>query len=140
MKQWKTKNPDMYFNASRELIELARILRNNATPAEKKLWLELREMRSVGVRFRRQHPVWRYIADFYCVDLKLLIEVDGPIHDDKSSQDKDANRTAELERMGITVIRFTNDEVQKDLSVVLEKVHLAISKTPPPLQGEGVGG
>jgi len=97
-------------------------------------------MRSVGVRFRRQHPVWRYIADFYCVDLKLLIEVDGPIHDDKSSQDKDANRTAELERMGITVIRFTNDEVQKDLSVVLEKVHLAISKTPPPLQGEGVGG
>jgi len=146
MKEAKTKNPEMYFNASRELIELARRLRINMTPSEKLLWKKLRMEQVMGFRFRRQHPVWIYIPDFYCIELKLIIEVDGGIHKSHGIPEKDANRTAELNRLGIKVIRFTNEEINNDINKVVEKIKFEILKMIPPNSpspsrggGQGVG-
>jgi very-short-patch-repair endonuclease len=144
MKMTKTKNPDMYFNASRELIVSAKRLRINMTPCEKLLWKKRRMEQVMGFRFRRQHPVWIYIPDFYCIELMLIIEVDGGIHKFHGLPEKDANRTAELNRLGIKVIRFTNEEIKNDVDKVVERIKLEILKmisanSPSPSRGGGQG-
>ena len=86
----------------------ARRLRANATEAERKLWSLLRRKRIAGLRFRRQHPVGPYIADFYCAAAKLIIELDGSQHCEPSNLAYDAARTKWLERHGYCVLRFNN--------------------------------
>jgi very-short-patch-repair endonuclease len=102
---------DMYIGAKPELFRLARYMRNNPTDAEKVLWNQLRKFRSEGFVFRRQHPIDFFIADFYCHRLKLVIEVDGEYYSNEKSIDYDDSRSGELERFGIQVIRFRNEEV-----------------------------
>lgn len=85
-------------------------LRNNMTEPEKKLWQMLRG-KQMGVKFRRQHGIGHYIADFYCPDLKLVIEVDGDSHRSADAQTYDAIRHDFMMSLGITTLRFTNDEV-----------------------------
>ena len=104
-----------------ERREFARLLRKQPTKAENILWERLRGSRFHGANFRRQVPFDRYVADFYCHAAKLVVELDGKQHELFS--DYDAGRTAVLERMGVRVLRFTNEEVCNDLDSVLTRIH-----------------
>ncbi len=78
------------------------------------LWLHLKR-NQLGVRFKRQHPIWMYIADFYCHEIKLVIEVDGSIHMVKDVMENDLVRQEDFTSFGIKVIRFTNKEIRSDI-------------------------
>ncbi|HEX8241898.1 MAG TPA: DUF559 domain-containing protein [Longimicrobium sp.] len=125
---------------SRELQTAARGMRREPTPAEKVLWDVLRGRGLDGLRFRRQHPVGRFVLDFYCPIHKLAVEVDGEVHD--AQQERDAERTAVIEAHGYRVIRFRNEEVLDNLPGVLARIRTALSPESPPLllSGEGAGG
>jgi very-short-patch-repair endonuclease len=115
----RTDLPDMFYGAKRTIFQNACELRKNMTPAESALWKRLCKDQ-LGVRFKAQHPIDIFIADFYCHKYKLIVEVDGEIH--LSQKEADDNRTAELERFGLTVIRFTNDEILSDVEKVVEEI------------------
>ena len=91
------------------------------TIAEKILWEELRN-KQTGYKFRKQHPIGDYIADFICIEKKLVVEVDGGYHNIIEQQQDDMVRTIDIEKMGYSVIRFTNEEVEFDLQNVLIKI------------------
>ena len=95
-----------------------RTLRRNATDAEALLWSRLRDRRLAGHKFRRQHPIGPYIADFACPDARLVIELDGGQH----SPETDAARTAYIEAQGYTVLRFWNNEALGNPGGVLETI------------------
>ena len=103
-----------------ELIERAKELRKNMTEAEKKLWKEY--LRNFKYRVLKQHPIDHYIVDFYCSKLKLVIEVDGGIHDKIDQKEYDKQRTLFLNTYGLTVIRFRNEEVMNDFEKVCKKI------------------
>ena len=103
-----------------ERTTFARILRRQPTPAEKLLWDRLRGSRLNGAKFRRQVPFDRYVLDFHCHAAKLAVELDGKQHEWFS--DYDAARTEVLERLGVRVVRFTNEEVRDDLDGVLARI------------------
>ena len=110
---------------SRELEEAARAMRREPTEAEQVLWGALQKKQVAGLKFRRQHPVGRFVLDFYCPSIKLVVEVDGGIHD--SQLERDAARTRALEAYGHQVLRFTNDEVMRNLPSVLQRISAAAS-------------
>jgi very-short-patch-repair endonuclease len=110
------------FGAKRDIFEYARELRKNETEAEKVLWRELRSRRCSGLKFRRQHPAKEFVLDFYCHEYLLGIEVDGTVHENEAAKEYDQNRTAELENLGITLLRFKNEEVLSNLSKVLNEI------------------
>ena len=118
---------DMFFGATPKIFDLARQLRERLTPAEEKLWAFLSESKP-GSKFRRQHPLHCFIADFYCHELKLVIEVDGEIHALAEASEYNIGRSEELEKFGITVIRFTNDEIINDVEGVVVKLREVIIK------------
>jgi adenine-specific DNA-methyltransferase len=103
---------------------LGRELRKAPTPAEKALWQAIRKKKVAGARFQRQRSFERYLPDFYCPEVKLAIEVDGPIHDQQ--QDADAFRQLYLEDVGLYVLRFRNDDVLKRLPAVLTAIAQAV--------------
>ena len=112
-------------------IAFARELRKNQTPAEAKMWAMLRNRRLLGFKFLRQHPIvvekinertGFYIADFYCAEKKLVIELDGLIHAYQIEYDK--ARDIIMNELGLTVLRITNDEVEKNIFGVLNKIKL----------------
>ncbi|MBE9106356.1 DUF559 domain-containing protein, partial [Nostoc cf. edaphicum LEGE 07299] len=108
------------------------------TPAEKQLWQALRAGKLGGFKFRRQHPVGRFILDFYCPVCKLVIELDGAIHDNQT--DYDADRTKYLETYDYKVLRFHNEEVMQQLEKVLYLIlqaALALTPSPSPDSGRG---
>ncbi|AFZ12009.1 protein of unknown function DUF559 [Crinalium epipsammum PCC 9333] len=113
---------------NQEIEEAARRLRQELTPAESILWQALRGRQIEGLKFRCQHPVGRFIVDFYCPSVKLVIEVDGGIHDQQQVYDQ--ARTEKLEAFGYRVLRFTNEQVMKDLSAVLEQISKAARSAP----------
>ncbi|PLW96466.1 MAG: hypothetical protein C0593_11490 [Marinilabiliales bacterium] len=119
--------PSYYYNASREIIDTAKRLRKNMTPAEKILWQELKGNKINGRHFRRQHPIYRYIADFYCHKEKLVIEVDGSYHNNPEQRDYDKNRDATIDEYDIRVLRFTNNEVLNRLEEVIKRIKEACS-------------
>ena len=135
----KTKVKDMFIGARSELFRLARGMRNSPTKAEGILWEELRKYRSSGFIFRRQHPIDFYIADFYCHKIKLVIEVDGDIHTNYKVQEHDDNRSGELERYGIEVIRFKNEEILNSIEHVMNLIRLKIDELASPAHS-GSGG
>ncbi|WP_319423231.1 endonuclease domain-containing protein [Pleurocapsa sp. FMAR1] len=110
-----------------EIEEAARRLRKNLTTAETHLWSALKNKQLEGLRFRRQHPVGNFILDFYCASCKLVVEVDGEIHNQQT--DRDRARTDKLEEHGYKVLRFSNKQVLNDLPWVLEQIKAIIS--PP---------
>jgi len=118
----------MFFGAKAELFTLALQMRKNPTQAEKAMWKILRKFRQSGCPFRRQHPIEFCIADFYCHNLRLVIEVDGEIHTGSEIQNHDEGRTGELERFGIKVIRFTNNQILHESEVVIEQIKVAIKE------------
>ena len=92
------------------------------TPAEVALWQALRGRKLDGLRFRRQQGIGPYIVDFYCVEARLVVELDGAVHDAPSAQAYDAERTRHLNGLGIRVVRFPNDAVWQDLRGVLAAI------------------
>lgn len=118
----KPYSQNLHYGASKNIIDKANELRKNMTSTEMLLWQKLNKHQLKGFKFRRQHPINIFIADFYCHQLKLVIEIDGGYHNTKEQVEYDNNRTAELERFGITVIRFTNEEIQSDINSVTCKI------------------
>ena len=114
----------MFYGASQPIFMRAEELRKNPTADEKLLWLRLKR-NQLGVRFKRQHPIWMYIADFYCHEKKLVVEVDGSVHNIKENAEYDKHRTYILGGSGIKVIRFRNEEVEKNIEFILNEIRKA---------------
>ena len=106
-------------------------LRRNLTDAEAKLWSELRGRQVQGYKFRRQHPIDDYVADFACLSAKLVIEIDGATHSTEEELAYDRQRTVLLQGLGWRVIRFTNDEVFTDVDGVVEAIWEALKEARP---------
>jgi very-short-patch-repair endonuclease len=98
----------------------------NLTPAEQLLWQALKGKQLNGLKFRRQHPLGSFIADFFCAEHKLIIELDGAVH--KQQTEYDDARTHKLEEFGYRVIRFRNQEVSANLDAVLERILEAVAE------------
>ncbi|HJS56333.1 MAG TPA: endonuclease domain-containing protein, partial [Chitinophagaceae bacterium] len=105
-----------------KLYQYAKELRQESTAAEKLLWNELRNRKLSGLKFRRQHPLDKFIVDFYCNEKKLAVELDGSIHDGNINKEYDEARTAMLAGLNITVLRFRNEEVIDCMKDVLRKI------------------
>lgn len=127
---------------------LARQKRHEPTQAEDVLWQRLRNRQIDGAKFRRQHAIERFIVDFYCSAARLVIEVDGSIHD--YTPEEDAARQAYLESLGLRVVRFSNVQVRDEINYVLRTISALLdctesaddmpSDSPSPQRGEGAGG
>jgi 5-methyltetrahydrofolate--homocysteine methyltransferase len=113
--------------------EHARALRSNMTHAEQILWSRLRAHRMDGHKFRRQHALGSYIADFVCLKARLVIEVDGETHDAASRQTLDTKRTGYLEKLGFRVLRFENYQIVEELDAVIEAISAALVPANAPL-------
>ena len=134
----KAKVKDMFIGAKPELFRLDQIYRNNPTEAEKILWGHLRKFRHEGFIFRRQHPIVFFIADFYCHRIKLVIEVDGDYFSNYQIREYDDSRSGELERYGIKILRFRNEEIKNDFEQVISRIRLKIDElASPALSGSG---
>ena len=120
----------LYLDADGTTRRYARSLRKKQTRAEKKLWNFLKGRRCAGLKFRRQHPIHYYVADFYCHEQRLIIEVDGEIHSVLSVIEHDKNRTAELERYGIRTLRFSNDQVMNKTEEIISEIIEFVTKHP----------
>ena len=112
----------MFYGASRNIFQKASELRNNMTKAEETLWKELKNRKIFKAKFRRQHPIDIFIADFYCHKYKLVVEVDGEIHTEKEIQEYDDGRTHDIEKPGIRILRFTNTKVMTDIQTVKQRI------------------
>ncbi|MGH8752161.1 MAG: endonuclease domain-containing protein, partial [Burkholderiales bacterium] len=117
----------------------AKSLRKNKTDAEKRLWYYLKNRQLSGFKFRRQHEVGQYIADFACLEAKLIIELDGGQHAGQIAHDR--QRSAFLESLGYTVIRFWDNEALTQTQNVLEAIHKTLldNPSPPPSPSRGEG-
>ena len=113
----------MYFGTEPVIMKLAGELRNAATHAEKVLWQHLKGKKMLGFKFRRQHAVDQFILDFFCYEALLAIEVDGEVHNDASQAERDDERTKLLNSFGITVLRFTNEQVENNINSVVKEIH-----------------
>nr|WP_255737821.1 endonuclease domain-containing protein [Cognataquiflexum nitidum] len=121
----------MFYGASPEIFRRARELRKNTTPSENNLWTLLRKKQFEGYKFRRQHPVFKFIADFYCHELRLSIELDGGIHLNPERAEYDLGRTFELHQLGIEVMRISNEELCADMDAVSFKILNKTSQIKP---------
>ena len=114
---------------NKENISLAKALRKNMTPWERKLWYDF--LRSYPIRFQRQKALGNYIADFYCAKARLVIELDGGGHYTAEQEEKDKIRTKELECMNLTVIRICNLDIDRNFCGVCEYIDLIVKKSLP---------
>ena len=125
---------EMHYGASKQIFQYAEALRKNMTVAEKIIWERLSK-NQLAVRIRRQHPIWKYIADYYCHELKFVIEIDGGIHLSKENKEYDIGREITLNEFGIEIIRFTNEQVINEtdrvIKVIADKItELKKNKSP----------
>jgi len=104
------------------MSDFARDLRGRSTLAEQTLWKAVRGRRLAGLKFRRQHPVGGYVADFYCDAARMIVELDGGVHDDPEQVLRDGQRRCSLEASGFFVIRFRNEVGLTRLTEVLEEI------------------
>ena len=119
----------LHFGSKAKSFGFAKVLRVGMTDAENILWNGLRNRRLNGYKFRRQHPIKRFIADFYCHEARLVVEVDGEIHNDSYSKEYDEGRTFELKEFDIRIIRFTNQEILSSLDTVLFKINMEVQQS-----------
>ncbi|RYD72564.1 MAG: endonuclease domain-containing protein [Sphingobacteriales bacterium] len=137
----------MFYKADPLIFERAKELRNNMTHTEMLMWGYLRT-RPLGFKFRRQHPFYNYIADFYCHALQLIIEIDGSIHNQIHVVQNDRERNKIIYSLGLNILRFTNDQVLYKMDFVIEHINNCINNLltkklkegapTPPLGGWGV--
>ena len=117
----KNPNLNLHYGANAETFRKAQSLRSNQTDAEIKLWDVLKKGLK-GYKFRRQHPIDIFIVDFYSHKAKLVIEVDGEVHNKPDIIEYDSGRTKELEEFGLNVIRFSNQEIFNKMEEVILKI------------------
>ena len=129
----------MLYYGNRELVRRARVLRSNMTKAEIILWSRLRSKQINGFKFRRQQPLLDYIVDFYCEDLKLIIEVDGEIHFLSEKTNYDSKRNNMLKANGYNIIHLSNFEIETEINSTINKIISYISENLFPFQGEHRG-
>jgi len=122
------ENPNT-FNTQYQ-VEKARALRKKGTKAEKILWEELRNRKLNNLKFRRQHPLSNYLVDFCCPEIRLIIEIDGSIHDEEENKKHDSIRQVELETAGYTFLRFKNYEVINNRQNVINTIIKTASNLP----------
>ena len=127
---------DQLFNGS-SMKDLRRELRQSQTPAESLLWSRLRNRQLADRKFRRQHSIGGYIVDFYCAEEKLIVEVDGSVHDTPDAQRYDAERGDVLCGLGLSLMRFRNEQVLETIDIVLQKITENLTPSPSPSKGEG---
>ena len=111
-----------YLPYNKNLKAFSRKLRNNSTLGEILLWKQLRAGKIRGFTFNRQKPLGNYIVDFYCKPLQLVIEVDGGYHFEKEQKILDAERQKILEEMDLSFLRFHDEEIRKDMEIVLRRI------------------
>ena len=116
----------LHQNATQQIFEHAKWLRNNVTLTESILWEEVRN-KKLGVKFRRQHQLGAYVVDFYCHELRLVIELDGEYHTSIHQQGVDQEKDLELLGSGSTVLRINDKEVLEKLPGVIELLKLTVS-------------
>ncbi|MEH1947370.1 MAG: endonuclease domain-containing protein [Nostoc sp.] len=124
----KLNSSNLYLPYNSKLVERAKELRKNMTPAEKKLWDEY--LRNFQYRVLRQRPINHFIVDFYCSTLQTVIEIDGDSHFTDEAQDYELERTNILEGYGLKIIRFTNSQVLNDFDSVCEQIQQMIPPNP----------
>ena len=112
----------MRINNLNYLKERRKNLRNNPTKYEDLLWKQLVNKKLDGLKFRRQHSFNHYIVDFYCATYKLIIEVDGEIHNQPEYQENDRIRDEALKQLGCHILRFTNQQVEHELESVIQEI------------------
>ena len=117
----------MFYKADPLIFSKARELRNKLTLAEQTFWLRIKEL-FPEYKFRKQHPISIYIADFYCHKLKLVIEIDGPIHNSEEAKLNDEKRQKDLENLNLTVIRFTNEQIKSEIERVIDIISSTIKE------------
>ena len=113
---------EFFYGASPKIFERAKELRMNITSAEFILWKKLKARQIFGLQFRRQHPINQFISDFYCHKVLLVIEVDGEIHLSDQQIERDQGRDYFMNELGLTVLRFTNEQVIHHIKNVVEKI------------------
>jgi len=118
---------EMFYGADPTIFDNARLLRKNLTHEELVFWGRLKE-RFPQYRFRRQHPISIYIADFYCHPLKLIIEIDGSIHDIEEVKKNDLQRQQDLEKLGLTMLSFSNTQIKNESDFVIDIISKFIEK------------
>ena len=131
---------EKFYPVPTRVLYAARALRNGMTDAEQTLWFCLRRNQLAGFGFRRQHPIERFVLDFYCCEAKLAVELDGGQHNEDAICSRDLRRTAFLEQHGIIVLRIWNNEVFQNLEGVLQKIYEVLlervgsgrERIPPP--------
>lgn len=113
----------------KDLRTLARNNRQKLTKSEAKLWYEYLSKRPYGYKFLKQKPIGRFIADFYCSKILLVIEIDGDSHNDRKNYDE--GRDLEMSRRGIKTIRYTDKQVLNDLKTVIKKINIVLKASLP---------
>lgn len=123
---------------ARAMTQIARQLRKAPTPSENRLWQAIRKRQLDGRKFRRQMPIGPFVVDFYCSSERLIVEVDGPIHDFQREADRERQRM--LESLGLRFVRVTAAQVENDLPGVLNTIRAAFLPSPTRGEGPGIGG
>jgi very-short-patch-repair endonuclease len=118
----KEYRDNLTYAAKPDIFKKASLLRQEMTSAEKVLWKCLRNRKLNGLKFRRQHPLDIFIADFYCHEKKLIIELDGGIHDTLEQKEYDEGRSFELKEKGFQILRFKNKEVLNNIEDVVQTI------------------
>ncbi|WP_251795793.1 MULTISPECIES: endonuclease domain-containing protein [unclassified Arenibacter] len=111
---WKGAKPDTFAKAQH--------LREQMTETEIILWNRLKDNKEEGYKFRRQHPIHKFIVDFYCHQAKLIIEIDGKYHESDHQKQYDLDRSKILTFQGLKILRFTNEEIMNDIENVIKKI------------------
>jgi len=111
-----------YLPYNKDLKTFSRKLRNNSTPSEIMLWKKLRAGGMMNYTFNRQKPLKRYIVDFYCKPLNLVIEIDGGYHEEEVQKIKDHERQQVIEEMDLNFLRFSDNEVRKNIDHILKEI------------------
>ena len=112
---------------NKNIVPLARTLRKNMTKEEKHLWYDF--LKNYKPKFLRQKPLGKYIADFYCAEAKIIIELDGSQHYEEINIEKDTERTNYLEQYGLTVIRVPNNEANSNFQGVCEYIDFVVKQS-----------
>ena len=121
-------NDNLHKKSSPVLYEYAKQMRKDSTKAEEILWLRLKNRQLAGLKFRRQHPIDKFIADFYCHEKNLIIELDGNVHASYEQKDLDKGRTETLNEFGIRVFRFKNEEIIGNIEAVILQITKRVAK------------
>lgn len=116
----------MFYGASGKIFRKAFFLRNRETDVEKLLWNRLKK-NQLGCRFKRQHPISHYVADFYCHKAKIVVELDGQYHSRKDQKARDLLREADINEFGLSVLRFSDQQVIENIDQVVSEIRIHIS-------------